>query len=976
MTVSTTIRKTSYVGTGANTPLSTGFVFFDSAEIKVFSKVTATAVETTLVEGTHYSVTGGGTPPATGTVTPIDGATDFPVTVTWTLYRRSLYTQTLDYLPNDSFPAETHEAGLDHNILLDQEHSEEMSRSLRIPHTESVSGFLPSLVSRASKILGFDSAGAPVAVAATSTLEEPFDVKDFGAIGDGLVNDTAAFQAAADQGGLIDVPDGTYLLDSVSCTKAVNWRIAPGAILKQRTAVLGDTEIFRFDTGSDYSEVTGGIFDGDYATHVGSYTPHWVWTAIRVINGPSYIKIRDIHVRDFVAFGLKHGSGDYALYENIVIEDCGKALNFQNGDYSSIRNIQSFGIGNRTLAIYQHGYEIRDCTGLVVENIRDDDYQPDVAGLEPSPGAVTFQRLTDSHISGLMAHDFSGSGYDPDGFNFSNMRRCTIERLVTYGYSTGFVVSSSEDTTIDGFSVDCNFQGGTNPGIRLRAGGLYEKFDATGAVVHNARAVSGCRNFTLSNGAVIRSNDTGVLIQTGEVQVENVISLGNLGNGFRTDESLESGLFVNPITPVVEHVGLTNCHGIYNDLVGCYIQYGRDIHVTGGIYSNNGQDGAAANTSSGIRVGNDAGIARILIDGGVELNDTQAWTTKTHGASFEPGTTDADDQYTISLIDPHQIQIGMTITLGGAAAGPADITGKVVEKHLDDVTIETAAPATFVDTTSLTALTGTFTSNGYDLTGDGAALLETEIIGPTWVYDAGNAEYRRIRRVNSDTVGVIEEAFTTPLAGATLNKIEVDVDGNATQRNGLRLEDAALDVRVGNVRASGNSVADLPVATVASASPMTLPFHNDYIEVSGTADITSITADQKGRTVTLNFTGNAAANGIVDGSNLKLAGDLVYAADDTLTLACDGTDWYETTRSRSTYVEENAGTAVMLNGNPTIVVAHGLSATPTHVLVTAAEDDANLRGMWVDTIGAANFTINGIGNVGADRDIFWEAKVI
>jgi hypothetical protein len=41
-------------------------------------------------------------------------------------------------------------------------------------------------------------------------LQEFVSVKDFGATGDGVTNDTAAFQAAADIGGQILVPDGTY----------------------------------------------------------------------------------------------------------------------------------------------------------------------------------------------------------------------------------------------------------------------------------------------------------------------------------------------------------------------------------------------------------------------------------------------------------------------------------------------------------------------------------------------------------------------------------------------------------------------------------------------------------------------------------------------------------------------------------------------------------------------------------------------
>ena len=45
-------------------------------------------------------------------------------------------------------------------------------------------------------------------------LGETVSVKDFGAVGDGVADDSAAFQAALDQHGAIHVPAGTYRLDS------------------------------------------------------------------------------------------------------------------------------------------------------------------------------------------------------------------------------------------------------------------------------------------------------------------------------------------------------------------------------------------------------------------------------------------------------------------------------------------------------------------------------------------------------------------------------------------------------------------------------------------------------------------------------------------------------------------------------------------------------------------------------------------
>lgn len=67
------------------------------------------------------------------------------------------------------------------------------------------------------------------------------------------------------------------------------------------------------------------------------------------------------------------------------------------------------------------------------------------------------------------------------------------------------------------------------------------------------------------------------------------------------------------------------------------------------------------------------------------------------------------------------------------------------------------------------------------------------------------------------------------------------------------------------------------------------------VTVIGTTGITSITATgHSGAVITLVF---AAALTVTDGSNLKLASSFTATADDTLTLACDGTNWYEVARS-------------------------------------------------------------------------------
>lgn len=95
---------------------------------------------------------------------------------------------------------------------------------------------------------------------------------------------------------------------------------------------------------------------------------------------------------------------------------------------------------------------------------------------------------------------------------------------------------------------------------------------------------------------------------------------------------------------------------------------------------------------------------------------------------------------------------------------------------------------------------------------------------------------------------------------------------------------------VGNVRGlQGGGAA------VASAAALPLPTGNVF-HVTGTTGITSITSTnfQSGVQITLIFD---AALTVTDGGNLRLAGNFVTTADDTLTLVFDGTNWYEIARS-------------------------------------------------------------------------------
>ena len=117
-----------------------------------------------------------------------------------------------------------------------------------------------------------------------------------------------------------------------------------------------------------------------------------------------------------------------------------------------------------------------------------------------------------------------------------------------------------------------------------------------------------------------------------------------------------------------------------------------------------------------------------------------------------------------------------------------------------------------------------------------------------------------------------------------------DCRGNVNSTAGISLSNSATAVAFSNLDGSTSLVA------VASATTPTLPRQTDVISVTGTTNITGITASWVGRRVSL----VCAASGLTisDGNNLLLVGDFVTdSANDCLTLVSDGTNWIEVSRS-------------------------------------------------------------------------------
>jgi hypothetical protein len=139
------------------------------ADLVVIETVIATGVQTTKTLTTHYTVSGEGNP-AGGSVTMLTAPAS---TVTLTIYRDPSAIQDVDLVEGDPLPVETAvERPLDKLTMIVQRVKELIERSLRLPEGDTgfvaADMYLPAEVDRASKYLGFDANGKPIATAGTT----------------------------------------------------------------------------------------------------------------------------------------------------------------------------------------------------------------------------------------------------------------------------------------------------------------------------------------------------------------------------------------------------------------------------------------------------------------------------------------------------------------------------------------------------------------------------------------------------------------------------------------------------------------------------------------------------------------------------------------------------------------------------------------------------------------------------------------
>ena len=262
-----------YSANGTQTTYSYSFPIFASEDLAVYLDGAK--------QSSGFTISGAGVT-AGGSVT-FDTAPAINVIIT--LSRELPIERVTDFLEGGDFSAQSINNELDYIIASLQQVNRENDVMLKYGDHETAGDVqLPDRGVRANKALGFDGDGNPIAVslegsmaapdftpagsgAATRTSSNKFSdlisIKDFGAVGDGLTDDTNAIINALAAANSVFVPEGTYLISSTITLTERQSLIGAG----QKSVIKGNSNLFNLiEITSDHVKMSDlRLENGDVA---------------------------------------------------------------------------------------------------------------------------------------------------------------------------------------------------------------------------------------------------------------------------------------------------------------------------------------------------------------------------------------------------------------------------------------------------------------------------------------------------------------------------------------------------------------------------------------------------------------------------------------------------------------------------------------------------------------------------------------
>lgn len=164
MTVQTSSSTASFAGNGVTTTFPLGFKFNAASDLVVLAINDATGAVANLTLNSDYTVSGAGNDSGGSITTTLPADTGVTIKVARVLD----ILQLTDLRNQGSFFAEVHEDAFDLLTMFAQQNAADSNQAIRVAVDDPTPARLPRAISRALKVMAFDSNGDPVAVIPTS----------------------------------------------------------------------------------------------------------------------------------------------------------------------------------------------------------------------------------------------------------------------------------------------------------------------------------------------------------------------------------------------------------------------------------------------------------------------------------------------------------------------------------------------------------------------------------------------------------------------------------------------------------------------------------------------------------------------------------------------------------------------------------------------------------------------------------------
>lgn len=621
------------------------------------------------------------------------------------------------------------------------------------------------------------------------------NVKDFGAVGDGVTDDQEAFDKAILSGvKSIFIPDGEYIINGLFIDRPVNILASDGAIIKRNhwnrtyyadrsmygslltTNPQSRSGLVTLFSGASGSVITGGTWDMNAWAHIDEYNVNDVKAIAELDSNYDFqcvifsryandLKIENVTLRGATSRAFNIQNSDRSVFRNIRMLDSEGGFQISIGNYLTIENLYCERISNRIrhasddsgwntnseyLITYQHNSVLRQTNYSNIRGIIFNGYAPlEGTGTEPNPCMLTLERPEHSNISDIvMSGRVNVENVISVGLSMLGCNDVNVSNLDIHDHVLSIDAEGCVDCHIDKFHIDNNWYTGNYDsscmGLQIGNGAWAQHGNDSGTDMFMAAQ---SRNVSVTNGE-IHNAYVGVELQASNAIFQNVHVRGCYV-GYNLREVDERGVHLDSLNN-----NFVNCSASYCGKCGVQIYSQGNIRLDDISLFGNGWDG-------GLEVKNRAGI---YIGGNAEYCEVtncrlfnEKSIHKKKGFSFAPGVPETIKygtnrypyRFTFASPDPTQFQVGQAIEAAKLFNGE-NLYCHVLKVLRDSITVGWTLALDKLEPQSdqLVPLTGTVSNDGKTVTGTNSK-FSTEIVGTTYM-KIGD-DYCMVARVNSDS---------------------------------------------------------------------------------------------------------------------------------------------------------------------------------------------------------------------------------